>query len=184
MSGLENIPYRIPQEWDPKWFLDFIKDVLAKADVRNSLGVGITIEGESDELATLSNDSQDNDFVMVTASANQDNERVLAAGTLTEIVDNGAGNTIEVRLADIATSSFLGRSTATSGDVEVLTGTQATALLDFATTLLQGVVLQTAAVADLSQTISDPPTQTEVQDLSDKVDELLAAMRTSGQLDT
>jgi hypothetical protein len=33
------------------------------------------------------------------------------------------------------------------------------------------------AVADLNQTISDPPTQAEVQAISDKVDELLAALR-------
>jgi hypothetical protein len=39
---------------------------------------------------------------------------------------------------------------------------------------------QITAVEDLDQTISDPPTQAEVQALSDKVDELLAAMRTSG----
>jgi hypothetical protein len=32
-------------------------------------------------------------------------------------------------------------------------------------------------VADLNQTISDPPTQAEVQAISDKVDELLAALR-------
>lgn len=40
---------------------------------------------------------------------------------------------------------------------------------------------QAAAVADLNQTISDPPTQAEVQAISDKVDELLASERTAGQ---
>lgn len=39
-----------------------------------------------------------------------------------------------------------------------------------------------AAIADLDQTISDPPTQAEVQALSDKVDALLAALRTAGLL--
>ena len=38
------------------------------------------------------------------------------------------------------------------------------------------------AIADLDQTISDPPTQAEVQALSDKVDALLAALRTAGLL--
>jgi len=40
------------------------------------------------------------------------------------------------------------------------------------------------AVADLSQTISNPPTQAEVQDISDKIDALLAVMRTAGQIST
>lgn len=39
---------------------------------------------------------------------------------------------------------------------------------------------QAAAVADLNQTISDPPTQAEVQAISDKIDELLAALRAAG----
>lgn len=43
------------------------------------------------------------------------------------------------------------------------------------------VVAQGTAVADLDQTISDPPTQAEVQALSDKVDELLAALRGAGK---
>jgi hypothetical protein len=39
-----------------------------------------------------------------------------------------------------------------------------------------------AAVNDLDQTISNPPTQTEVQDLSDKVDELLTSLRNANVL--
>jgi len=183
MTGIQDLPHqRIPEEWDVKWFLEFIRDVLANADVRNADGIGITITGEAAETATLANDSVDNDFVMVSASENQDNERILAAGTLTEVVDNGAGNTIQLGLADIITQSFLGRTTASTGDVEVLTTTQATALLDDATTSLKGVVNEAAAVADLSQTISSPPTQAEVQAISDKIDELLGVMRTAGLL--
>lgn len=41
-----------------------------------------------------------------------------------------------------------------------------------------------AAVADLGQTISNPPTQAEVQALSDKVDELLGALRTANLIAT
>ena len=52
-----------------------------------------------------------------------------------------------------------------------------------ATTTLEGDVKQAAAVADLNQTISGPSVA-EVQAISDKVDELLAAMRTAGQLDS
>lgn len=51
-----------------------------------------------------------------------------------------------------------------------------------ASTTDRGNVLQATAVSDLNQTITNPPTQAEVQALSDKVDELLAAMRTAGQL--
>ena len=52
-----------------------------------------------------------------------------------------------------------------------------------ATTALAGRVKQTAAIADLNQTITDPPTQSEVQAISDKVDAMLAGQRTSGQLE-
>ncbi|MBC8158289.1 MAG: hypothetical protein H8E94_03045 [Alphaproteobacteria bacterium] len=45
-----------------------------------------------------------------------------------------------------------------------------------------GNVYMAVAVADLSQTISDPPTQTEVQDISTKIDDLLAKLRTAGSL--
>ena len=41
-----------------------------------------------------------------------------------------------------------------------------------------------AAISDLDQTISDPPTQPDVQALSDKVDQLLASLRTAGLLAT
>jgi len=41
----------------------------------------------------------------------------------------------------------------------------------------QVVGAQEAAIADLNQTITDPPSQAEVQAISDKVDELLAALR-------
>jgi hypothetical protein len=44
------------------------------------------------------------------------------------------------KIQDIATSSFLGRVTASTGDPEVLTGTQATTLLDTFTSSLKGLV--------------------------------------------
>lgn len=53
-----------------------------------------------------------------------------------------------------------------------------------ATTLRAGRVRQAGAVADLDQTISASPTQAEVQAISDKVDELLAALRAAGQMET
>jgi len=55
---------------------------------------------------------------------------------------------------------------------------------DTPTASVRAGVLRASAIADLSQTITDPPTQAEVQAISDKVDALLAALRTSGVLAT
>lgn len=63
-----------------------------------------------------------------------------AAGTALTIPNNTVDN---ARLADMATARFKGRTTASTGDPEDLTGTQATAMLDSATTSLKG--LQSAA---------------------------------------
>lgn len=177
-------------EWDPEWFRRFIRDALSLADARNSIGVGITVSGTPGQLATLANETLDNSFIVIAANPNLDNERVLAVADGLELTDNGAGLTVVVGIlangivfANIQqiTGPFVGRSSGT-GDIEELTSTQATALLNAATTLLQGLVKEATAVADLSQTISDPPTQTEVQDISNKIDELLAVKRTAGQL--
>lgn len=47
MSGVERIPLRVPEEWDPKWFRDFVRDVLGPADARNAVGsFGVQISGE------------------------------------------------------------------------------------------------------------------------------------------
>lgn len=53
-----------------------------------------------------------------------------------------------------------------------------------ATTALAGRVRKAAVVADLDQTVSATPTQAEVQAISDKVDELLAAQRAAGQMES
>ena len=47
-----------------------------------------------------------------------------------------------------------------------------------------GTVKRASAIADLNQTISNPPTQAEVQAISNKIDALLAAQRTAGQLES
>lgn len=232
MSGLEDIPYRVPETWDPKWFLDFIRDVLFKMDVRNAEGVGITIEGNPSTIATLKSDFVDDSFVVIAASLNLTNERILAGeSSIITITDNGAGLTVVIgvltngitfaKIQQIATSRILGRTTASTGNIEELTGTQATTLIDNfvgdsgsggtkglvlapsagdtaadkflfadgtwaavqnATTGVKGLVNEAAAVADLSQTITDPPTQAEVQAITDKTDELLGVMRTAGLL--
>jgi len=53
---------------------------------------------------------------------------------------------------------------------------------DTATAAKEGIVLAAANVAQLAQAVSNPPTQAEVQALSDKVDELLAALVASGEM--
>ena len=45
-------------------------------------------------------------------------------------------------------------------------------------------ITEQAAEADLNQTISNPPTQAEVQAISDKVDAILAKLRSAGVLAT
>ena len=51
------------------------------------------------------------------------------------------------------------------------------------TELIRIVNLRAAAIPDLNQTITDPPTQAEVQAISDKVDLILAALRTVGKVE-
>lgn len=58
---------------------------------------------------------------------------------------SSSGSTVS--LAQIATASFLGRTTAGTGNVETLTATQATALLDTVTTSVKGLVPTLSNVA-------------------------------------
>ena len=51
-----------------------------------------------------------------------------------------------------------------------------------ATTAAKGIVKMAAAVADLAQAISNPPTQAEVTAIQNKINALLAALRTAGEL--
>jgi hypothetical protein len=63
-----------------------------------------------------------------------------AAAKLVDTADINNNQVTLAKLADIATASFLGRTTAATGDPEVLTGTQATALLDVFSSTLKGLV--------------------------------------------
>ena len=59
-----------------------------------------------------------------------------------------------------------------------------TAGLEWFTNMIEIIELQASAITDLNQTITNPPTQAEVQAISDKVDEILAALRTVQKIST
>ena len=141
MTGIQDVVFRIPEEWDPVWFQNIIQDLFQFADVRNAAGVGVNITGSSDEIATLTSTTLGEAYVVTEASGELTDERVLAGeATVIDITDGGPGNNVTVsvvtngldfeKIQQIATSRFTGRITAGTGNIEELTGTQATTLLD------------------------------------------------------
>lgn len=64
---------------------------------------------------------------------------ITGSGTGSFATSIGANKVTLSRLAQVATATFLGRITAATGNVEALTGTQATTLLDTFTTALKGL---------------------------------------------
>ena len=95
-------------------------------------------------------------------------------GALELVRADAAGTALEgVAQDDLAVTGFA-PGTATTGQF---------LRVDGAGTALEGAD-PVAAVTDLNQTISGSYTQSEVQAISDKVDELLAALRTAGFLAT
>jgi len=96
-----------------------------------------------------------NSFVRMTASGTFSldtntylvgNQNITLSGDVTGSGSTGITVTISnnvvtlAKLQQVSTSSFLGRVTASTGNVEVLTGTQATTLLDVFTSTLKGLV--------------------------------------------
>lgn len=111
-KGLQDIPLRVPKEWDSAWFTRFVREVLAQADVRNAVeGTGISITGNSSEPATLSASSAiagllNVPFVTVSLSSQLTAERVLTAGDGIEFVDGGPDSTLTINVTDIPYSSL------------------------------------------------------------------------------
>lgn len=108
MSGLDRIPLRIPERWDPVWFEWFVRDVLSLADARNAIaGAGIEIEATPDEPAriTASADVEElaqASFVLAVA-ANLPNARVLSVeDAIFDLVDGGPGNAIQIRVKQLS----------------------------------------------------------------------------------
>lgn len=58
MAGLQTHPLRIPDRWDAAWFRTFVVEVLAKADIRNAIGAGVTITSDGNSVATISADAE------------------------------------------------------------------------------------------------------------------------------
>ena len=81
----------------------------------------------------------------------------------------------------VTDGTFQGQITAPSVLMGPVGGTQYEVVTknSFATTAAAGIVKQMAAIADISTSISNPPTQAEVTAIKDKVNALLAAARTA-----
>lgn len=139
-TAIQDIPYKIPKQWDAAWFARFIRDVLANADVRNAVeGTGISISGSSDGPATIaaSADVQNlliQPFVLTSASGFLTNERTLAgeSGVIT-ITDGGANSTATVgiqnggialqKLQDVAGLAVIANPFETTGQLGPLLAT-------------------------------------------------------------
>lgn len=141
MTGIQDVVFRIPEEWDAVWFDSLIQDLFRYSDIRNAKGVGIGITGDSDTVATLSSTTLSEAYVVTQASSELTDERVLAGETtVIDITDGGPGNNVTVsvatngldfeKLQQISTGSFVGRTTAGTGNIQELTAAQATALLN------------------------------------------------------
>lgn len=62
MTGIEQVVLRIPEQWDPKWFDNFVREVLSFADSRNATGIGINVSGEPNAFGVYEVDSQNVDL--------------------------------------------------------------------------------------------------------------------------
>lgn len=146
--GIQDVPLRVPDDWDPVWFAAFVRDVLAKADVRNAIqGSGISITGQSNDLATISSSEdlqqlKDQGYVLADPPTDPGlipNSRQLAGepGVVT-INDEGAGGNISVtieahglsysKLRLAAPLSVLGNPDTGSAEIVGITGVDDTVL--------------------------------------------------------
>jgi len=134
MAGIEQIPLRIPDKWDPVWFERFVREVLAKADARNAIpGLGITIEGTPDTPATISSNTDvdqlvDQNYIVAEPSPLLANARTLdGEGGVIEVNDSGPGGIVRITVAEhgITYSKFReGRACSVVGRPEDSVGEQ------------------------------------------------------------
>lgn len=97
---------RIPAKWDPVWFGRFIREVMALGDARNSIGVGLDISGQPNEVATYSLSTDflallSQSFVVAQPSGFLNFERTLAGDEGVHVVDGGPNANITVKLIDV-----------------------------------------------------------------------------------
>ena len=57
MANLKDTPLQIPDQWAAAWFRNFVVETLAKADIRNAIGVGVTITSTGNSVATITADA-------------------------------------------------------------------------------------------------------------------------------
>lgn len=105
--GLQYIPLRIPDKWDPVWFEGFIRDVLGPADVRNAIpGTGIEITGQPDAPATISSSEdlqqlKDQSYLLADTPDPGliPNARIFDASAEFDVADDGPGGNLTIALA-------------------------------------------------------------------------------------
>lgn len=121
MSGIQNVPIRWPERYDPAFLDRLFREVLSKADVRNAIaGAGITITGTPDEVATLAASPEVDELlsagVLTALPATSLARQLVAANSSIVIEDNGAGETLSLSVGLIEPASI----EAYQGDLYVL----------------------------------------------------------------
>lgn len=181
-TGLQDIPMRrIPQKWDPKWFADFVRDVLRLADVRNMrVATEMTLDGQSSEFASLSmtvnglaldrvaqqaalsviGNPTNVTATLVAITAGTDGHVLRRSGTAVAfgtvatagITDNAV---TDEKLRDSAGLSVIGRSANSSGDpADMAAGTDGHIMRRAGASIGFGTILA-ASVSDFTEAAQD-----------------------------
>ena len=106
MTALNQVPVRIPDEWDAQWYRVHLVETLAKADIRNAIGVGVTITSDGNSVATLTVDGSadlvphnDDPFAHVAAfiahQAESDPHSQYPLKAATAVADASGGATVD-----------------------------------------------------------------------------------------
>lgn len=189
MSGIESIPIRFPDKWDPRWMRDFTRDVLSKMDSRNVTGVGITVSGTADDTATYTVELEAGS-VSFTEMQDITTSRIIGRVTA------GSGEMEELTGTQVRTVTGL----ATSDDVTFNTVDVGTGGYEVSSTKVvgaQGSAIASltnstggssdgtmSAVGNTSSSNEGPTINDNFTELNDKVDAILAALRTHGLIAT
>jgi hypothetical protein len=172
-QGIQYLPLtRIPEKWDPVWFAQFCREVLALADTRNAVeGPGITITGQPGELATVSaSDDLQNlllqTFVLTAPSGFLSFERILAGEPgVVDITDGGANANVTVSIADrginlgklieLSGAGVLGNPVDATGAVQNINPSAALSVLTFDGTTINFDPVDHTYVSDFNEAAQD-----------------------------